>query len=116
MNTYERAISLVLSDPDLCNEISKLVARNVPAKTVRRPMSMTAAMRDLYEFIKTYIEANNGVAPSFNEMKEFCGLASKSGVHRLITALEERGLIRRLPNRARAIVCIEQEVIRGEAA
>lgn len=116
MNTYERAISLVMSDPDLCNEISKLVARNVPAKAVRRPMSMTAAMRDLYQFIKDYTDANDGVAPSFEEMKEFAGLASKSGIHRLITALEERGLIRRLPHRARAIVCVEQELIRGEAA
>lgn len=116
MNTYERAVSLVMSEPDLCNEISKLVSRQVTAKVVRRPMSMTAAMRDLYDFIKTYSEANGGVAPSFDEMRAHAGLASKSGIHRLVTALEERGLIRRLPHRARAIVCVEQELIRGEAA
>ena len=44
-----------------------------------------------------------GVPPSYDEMKEALGLASKSGIHRLITALEERGFIRRLPNKARAI-------------
>ncbi|HBO58507.1 MAG TPA: repressor LexA [Alphaproteobacteria bacterium] len=45
----------------------------------------------------------DGVSPSFEEMKEAVGLKSKSGIHRLITALEERGFIRRLPNRARAL-------------
>src|SRR4028118_956283 len=54
----------------------------------------------------TYIHAHlgeNGVSPSFEEMKEALDLKSKSGVHRLISALEERGFIRRLPNRARAL-------------
>ncbi len=45
----------------------------------------------------------NGVSPSFDEMKEALGLKSKSGIHRLITGLEERGFIRRLPHRARAL-------------
>ena len=44
-----------------------------------------------------------GVPPSYDEMKDALGLASKSGIHRLITALEERGFIRRLPNKARAL-------------
>ncbi len=44
-----------------------------------------------------------GVSPSFDEMKEALGLKSKSGIHRLITALEERGFLRRLPHRARAL-------------
>lgn len=44
-----------------------------------------------------------GVSPSFEEMKEALGLRSKSGIHRLITALEERGFLRRLPHRARAL-------------
>jgi len=47
--------------------------------------------------------AESGVSPSFEEMKEALDLKSKSGVHRLISALEERGFIRRLPNRARAL-------------
>ena len=45
----------------------------------------------------------DGVSPSFEEMKDAVSLKSKSGIHRLITALEERGFIRRLPNRARAL-------------
>src|SRR5262249_51494135 len=48
-----------------------------------------------------------GVPPSFDEMKDALDLRSKSGIHRLITALEERGFIRRLPNRARAIEVIK---------
>src|SRR5690554_5032890 len=47
-----------------------------------------------------------GIPPSFDEMKEALDLASKSGIHRLITALEERGFIRRLPHRARALEVI----------
>ncbi len=46
---------------------------------------------------------DGGVSPSFDEMKEALGLRSKSGIHRLITALEERGFLRRLPHRARAL-------------
>ena len=50
---------------------------------------------------------NGGVAPSFEEMKDFLGLHSKSGVHRLIKGLEERGFVRRLPHRARALEVIK---------
>jgi repressor LexA len=58
-----------------------------------------------YELL-VYIDKNlndTGVSPSFDEMKDALGLASKSGIHRLITGLEERGFIRRLPYRARAL-------------
>ncbi len=61
--------------------------------------------RKQYELL-TYIDAHileQGVSPSFDEMKDALGLKSKSGIHRLITALEERGFIRRLPYRARAL-------------
>lgn len=61
--------------------------------------------RKQYELLM-YIEASlrdDGVSPSFDEMKEALGLKSKSGIHRLITGLEERGFIRRLPHRARAL-------------
>jgi repressor LexA len=61
--------------------------------------------RKQYELLM-YIEAalrDGGVSPSFDEMKEALGLKSKSGIHRLITGLEERGFIRRLPHRARAL-------------
>ena len=49
-----------------------------------------------------------GIPPSFDEMKDALELKSKSGIHRLITALEERGFIRRLPNRARALEVLKQ--------
>ena len=61
--------------------------------------------RKQYELLM-YIEASlrdGGVSPSFDEMKEALGLKSKSGIHRLIRGLEERGFIRRLPHRARAL-------------
>ena len=61
--------------------------------------------RKQYELL-VYIDKqlrHNGVSPSFDEMKDALGLKSKSGIHRLITGLEERGFIRRLPHRARAL-------------
>ena len=63
---------------------------------------LTKKQRDLLLFIHERLQ-DNGVAPSFDEMKEALGLKSKSGIHRLIGALEERQFIRRLPNRARAL-------------
>jgi repressor LexA len=63
---------------------------------------LTAKQRELLLFIHQRIK-EGGVSPSFDEMKEALDLASKSGIHRLITALEERGFIRRLPHRARAL-------------
>ena len=50
-----------------------------------------------------YYQAEKDITPSFDEMRAAIGLASKSGIHRLVSALEERGYIRKLPNRARAI-------------
>ncbi len=63
---------------------------------------LTRKQHDLIRFIQERLEAD-GVSPSFEEMKEALDLKSKSGVHRLVSALEERGFIRRLPNRARAL-------------
>ena len=63
---------------------------------------LTAKQHELLLFIHERLEGN-GISPSFEEMKEALDLKSKSGVHRLISALEERGFIRRLPNRARAL-------------
>jgi len=63
---------------------------------------LTAKQRELLLFIHQRIK-ESGVSPSFDEMKEALDLASKSGIHRLITALEERGFIRRLAHRARAL-------------
>lgn len=66
---------------------------------------LTRKQLDLLMFINERLK-ESGVPPSFDEMKEALDLASKSGIHRLITALEERGFIRRLPNRARALEVI----------
>lgn len=63
---------------------------------------LTRKQHELICFISDRL-AETGVSPSFEEMKEALDLKSKSGVHRLISALEERGFIRRLPNRARAL-------------
>jgi repressor LexA len=63
---------------------------------------LTRKQIELLKLIHDRME-NEGVAPSFDEMKDALDLRSKSGIHRLITALEERGFIRRLPHRARAI-------------
>ncbi len=63
---------------------------------------LTKKQSDLLRFIHERLK-ESGVPPSFDEMKEALDLRSKSGIHRLILALEERGFIRRLPNRARAL-------------
>ena len=67
---------------------------------------LTRKQQELLLFIHERMK-ESGVPPSFDEMKDALDLASKSGIHRLITALEERGFIRRLPNRARAIEVIK---------
>jgi repressor LexA len=63
---------------------------------------LTRKQHDLLIFVHKCLKAD-GISPSFDEMKDALGLRSKSGIHRLITALEERGFIRRLPHRARAL-------------
>jgi len=68
---------------------------------------LTKKQHELIRFIQERLE-ETGVSPSFEEMKEALDLKSKSGVHRLISALEERGFIRRLPNRARALEVLKQ--------
>ena len=67
---------------------------------------LTRKQLELLDFIKTRLDIE-GVPPSFDEMKEALDLRSKSGIHRLITALEERGFIRRLAHRARAIEIVK---------
>ncbi|MBX9642942.1 MAG: transcriptional repressor LexA [Novosphingobium sp.] len=68
---------------------------------------LTRKQHELIRYIQAKLE-ETGVSPSFEEMKEALDLKSKSGVHRLISALEERGFIRRLPNRARALEVLKQ--------
>ncbi|MDB5511344.1 MAG: LexA family transcriptional regulator [Enterovirga sp.] len=67
---------------------------------------LTRKQNELLRFINDRLK-ETGIPPSFDEMKEALALKSKSGIHRLITALEERGFIRRLPNRARALEVIK---------
>ena len=78
---------------------------------------LTRKQAELLRFIHERLK-EAGVPPSFDEMKDALDLRSKSGIHRLITALEERGFIRRLPNRARALEVIKlpESVAHGIAA
>src|SRR5438105_15220355 len=71
-----------------------------------RDKMLTRKQFELLRFVHERLK-ETGVPPSFDEMKDALDLRSKSGIHRLITALEERGFIRRLPNRARAIEVIK---------
>ncbi len=67
---------------------------------------LTRKQNELLTYLRNHIEQHD-VPPSFDEMRNALGLASKSGIHRLISGLEERGYIRRLANRARAIQILE---------
>jgi len=67
---------------------------------------LTKKQKNLLLFINKKLRAS-GVSPSYEEMKQSLNLKSKSGIHRLITALEERGFIRRLPHKARALEVIK---------
>ena len=79
--------------------------RTVPdqiAGNCRVESMLTRKQYDLLRFIHECL-SKDGVPPSYDEMKEAVNLKSKSGIHRLITGLEERGFIRRLPHKARAL-------------
>jgi len=75
---------------------------------------LTAKQHELLNFIHQRLSAT-GVSPSFDEMREALDLKSKSGVHRLISALEERRFIRRLPNRARALEVVKMPEVSAAA-
>ena len=76
---------------------------------------LTAKQHELLHFIHDRL-GQTGVSPSFDEMREALALKSKSGVHRLISALEERQFIRRLPNRARALEVVKMPEVTAPAA
>jgi repressor LexA len=82
---------------------------------MEKPQMLTAKQHELLQFIQGRL-GDSGVSPSFDEMREALELKSKSGVHRLISALEERGFIRRLPNRARALEIIKVPETNAPAA
>ena len=69
---------------------------------------LTRKQKELLDYLKNYI-GKNQISPSFEEMKEAVNLKSKSGIHRLITSLEQRGFIKRLKHRARAMEIISKE-------
>jgi len=75
---------------------------------------LTPKQYELLQFIYQRVK-ERGIPPSYDEMKDALGLRSKSGIHRLITALEERGFIRRLPHRARAIEIVRLPETMGGA-
>ncbi len=71
---------------------------------------LTSKQAKLLDYLTNTLK-NNKVSPSFDEMRKYLGLSSKSGVHRLINSLEERGFIKRLHNKARAIKIIKEDII-----
>ncbi|QCG95105.1 MarR family transcriptional regulator [Azospirillum sp. TSA2s] len=85
-------------------EVERLKAQ-LAAKAPKRPTraGLTPKQRLLLDFIARYQRERRGVSPSFDEMARALGLASKSGVHRLIEGLVARGALERLPNQARAL-------------
>ena len=76
---------------------------------------LTAKQRELLLFIHQRLKENGGVSPSFDEMKDALKLKSKSGIHRLVSGLEERGFIRRMPHRARALQVLKMPEESGAA-
>ena len=75
---------------------------------------LTKKQKELYDYLKNYISSNQ-ISPSFEEMKSAVNLKSKSGIHRLITSLEERGFIKRLKHKARAMEIINKDIIENSA-
>lgn len=106
MHTAE-AVALIHNRPGFAREVARQYGfthvGEVAAKAVLSEFGLTPHQRNLLAFVKEFM-AERGVPPSFDEMKKAMGLASKSGIHRMICALEERGHLFRLPMRARSIV------------
>lgn len=90
----ETAAELIRTDPALANEVARLLSIGGGGLTERQAEALA--------FIRSY-SAERGVTPTFSEIMNELGLHSKAGVHRILTALEERGFIERMPKRARAI-------------
>lgn len=99
LTPQERASMIMREMPEVAEHIYRALSMR---NRVDRACSMTKRQRDLLLFIQSYSK-KNGFCPSFDEMREALGLRSKSGVHRLIKSLEERGHITSLYHRARSI-------------
>lgn len=74
------------------------------AKTV---FGLTVRQKDLLDYIEQYV-GSRGYSPSYDEMKTALGLASKSGIHRLVAALAERGHIKKMADKARSITVVKR--------
>lgn len=100
------------------DNLGVIIARTIMADRIRRvPVkALTARQADCLIFIADHLAATGGLTPSYDEIKNGLGLASKSGVVRLIDGLVERGAIQRLPNRARAITIIANPASQQEQA
>lgn len=76
-------------------------------------IGLTPQQSRLLTYLRSYLDSSGGVAPCFSEMMAHMGATSKSAIHRLLSALEERGHIRRIPARARAIELVDQSDLSG---
>ena len=76
-------------------------------KNIYRTVMLTKKQKELFDYLKEYM-SNNQISPSFEEMKEAVNLKSKSGIHRLVSSLEERGFIKRLKHKARAMEIVNK--------
>lgn len=93
----ETAAELIRTDPALAHEVARQLASNTGGLTKRQA--------DALGFIRSY-HAERGITPTFTEIMDELGLHSKAGVHRILTGLENRGVITRMPKRARAIAIV----------
>lgn len=91
-----RAVYLMRNEPEVCREIAQQL-RSVTG------MSLTVKQRECFNFIRSYMADNDGRAPNFTEMMVSLDVQSKSRVHALLEALQDRGFIRRIPRGHRAI-------------
>ncbi len=76
-------------------------------KNIYRTTMLTKKQKELFDYLSEYM-SNNQISPSFEEMKEAVNLKSKSGIHRLVSSLEERGFIKRLKHKARAMEIVNK--------
>lgn len=82
--------------------VAHIIADHQP-KEPRKLGGLTLRQKQVVDFVSTFSDVN-GISPSFDEIREHLGLRSKSGVHRVVQCLVERGVIEFIPNRARAII------------
>lgn len=103
------------SDADLEVIFAEVVMADRRVRPGARTVGLTAHQRRVFEYLASFI-AQQGIAPSYDQIQAHLGLKSKSSVHRVIHELEERGAIQRLPNRARAITIIANPASQQEQA